>query len=308
MPSAFCQGCWVCLCVLFFPQSPLLGQELSQEAAVAPGGGGPVSSHSATEVHSSDRVQAVREASMNRFSLVSHKSNYVLPLSYGDTRDAENTDSPETADWNAFEMEFQFSVQVPVWAGILGEGSYISFAYTNHSFWQAYTSSAPFRESTHEPELMMTWLSDWTLLGLRCVVSQLAISHQSNGRGGEMSRGWNRVYANFVFEREDFFLSVKPWYRIPEEGAGDDNPDLAFYLGNFELEGGYRTSGYGVSVLVRNNLRAENRGAFEVRWRFPLGQRLSGYVKYFNGYGENLINYDRRQQSLGVGFELAQGF
>ncbi|MFC6978513.1 phospholipase A [Microbulbifer taiwanensis] len=200
------------------------------------------------------------------------------------------------------------SVQVPVWSGVLGEASFVSLAYTNRSFWQAYSSSAPFRESSHEPEILVTWLSDWELLGFQCVASQLAISHQSNGRGDRLSRGWNRVYANFIFERDDFFLSFKPWYRIPESAPGDDNPDMEFYMGNFELEGGYRSGGFGASLMLRNNLREENRGAVELRWTFPVGQRIRGYLKYFNGYGENMMNYDQYQQSFGIGVELAQGF
>jgi phospholipase A1 len=50
--------------------------------------------------------------------------------------------------------------------------------------------------------------------------------HQSNGRGGSLSRSWNRLFANFVAERGNLALSLNPWYRIPEEDD-DDNPVLA---------------------------------------------------------------------------------
>ncbi len=316
MPSAHQLGRLICLLYLLFQSTLGFGRDLLQEDAVLSNPEVPISSASPVETgqsdnggeaYVSDRIQAVREASNNRFSLASHKTNYVLPVSYSDTRGEGGEPGAAPADWNELEMEFQLSVQVPIWAGVIGRNSFVSLAYTNRSFWQAYTSSGPFRESSHEPELIVTWLSDWQLLGFQCVASQLAVSHQSNGRGDQMSRGWNRIYANFIFEREDYFLSFKPWYRIPD-GAWDDNPDIEFYLGNFELVGGYRTGGYAASLLLRNNLRGDNRGAVELRWSFPVGQRIRGYLKYFNGYGENLINYDRHQQSFGVGIELAQGF
>lgn len=258
----------------------------------------------------SERAQSVREAANNRLSLMSHKTNYVLPFAYSPERNSSDIDSVDGAPhpYQRAEVEFQLSVQVPLWEGILGADSFLSLAYTNHSFWQAYTPSAPFRETVHEPELLMTWLSDWSLLGFRCIASQVGLNHQSNGRAGELSRGWNRLYSRFIFERGAYHFSFKPWYRFTESRVGDDNRDIEFYLGHFELAGGYNGEHYSASLMVRNNLESSNRGAVELRWSFPLTQRVRGFVKYFNGYGESLINYDRSVQSLGIGIELAEGF
>ncbi|MFI2811701.1 MULTISPECIES: phospholipase A [Microbulbifer] len=253
----------------------------------------------------SDRVEAVREAARNRFSLASHKVNYVLPASYNDALSTEP--GPRGQAYRDLEMQFQLSVQVPLWSGFLGKSSFVSLAYTNRSFWQAYSSSAPFREVNHEPELIMTWLSDWDFLGFQCVASQLGVSHQSNGRGDEFSRGWNRVYTNFMFERGDLFLNFQPWYRLPEDEIGDDNPDIEFYIGNFQLHGGYRAASHSASFVLRNNLRSDNRGSVELRWSFPIGGRVHGFVRYFNGYGDTLLDYNREQESLGLGIELARG-
>nr|WP_255775247.1 phospholipase A [Microbulbifer sediminum] len=263
----------------------------------------PVATEGPIRPHASDRVEAVREAARNRFSLASHKVNYVLPASYNEALSEQA--GPRGQAYRDLEVQFQLSVQVPVWGGFLGESSFVSLAYTNRSFWQAYSSSGPFREVSHEPEVIVTWLSDWKLLGVRCVASQVGASHQSNGRGDEFSRGWNRVYANFMFERGDFFLNFQPWYRLPEPGYG--NPDIEFYLGHFQLHGGYRAGSHSASFVVRNNLRSENRGSVELRWSFPIGGRLNGFVRYFNGYGETLVDYSRMQESLGVGIELARG-
>jgi len=272
-------------------------------AAPAPGADGSAQPHAAR----SERALTVREAVGNNLSLMSHKTNYLLPLSY--TRDLPRYGEVDGADaYRSAELEFQLSVQVPLWEGLLGEDSFVSLAYTNHSFWQAYTPSAPFRETIHEPELLMTWLSDWHLFGFQCVASQFGLNHQSNGRGGEFSRGWNRIYSRFIFERGDFYYSFKPWYRLPEDRVGDDNRDIESYLGHFELVGGYRGANYAASVMVRNNLRSDNRGAVELRWSFPLSQRVRGFVKYFNGYGETLLNYSDSVQTIGIGVELAQGF
>lgn len=253
----------------------------------------------------SDRAEWVRHVVSDRLSLIPHKRNYILPTVFR-LDDLDETESPN-GEFDDMEVEFQFSVQVPLWSGAVGENSFVSLAYTNRSYWQAYSGSAPIRESNHEPELLVTWLSDWGLWGFDCVTSQVGLSHQSNGEGGVLSRGWNRVYGRFIFERDDYFFSLKPWYRIPEDRASDDNPDIERYLGNFELDAGYRGDFFSTSVTVRNNLRSDNRGAVELRFTFPLGRNISGYLRYFNGYGESLINYDRSIQSVGIGVELARG-
>lgn len=110
-------------------------------------------------------------------------------------------------------------------------------AYTNRSFWQVYNSeqSAPFRDTNHEPEFWTQFRPDWKILGLTNSVNQLGINHQSNGRGGVLSRSWDRVFANFVFERDNFALSIKPWYRIEEDEADDNNPDIEDFLGHGEI-------------------------------------------------------------------------
>ena len=70
----------------------------------------------------------------------------------------------------------------------------------------------------------------------------------------------------------------------------------------------YRDGRQTYSLLVRNNLRRENnRGAFELSWHFPLHGRLNGYVQFFSGYGESLIDYDHIQQTLGFGISLTEG-
>jgi phospholipase A1 len=58
--------------------------------------------------------------------------------------------------------------------------------------------------------------------------------------------------------------------------------------------------------LLRNNLQStSNHGAVQVSWRLPLHGRLRGYIQYLNGYGESLIDYNHRQQSIGIGVSLS---
>lgn len=261
------------------------------------------------------RLALERYSHANPFVLTPHRPNYLLPVVYSSHPNSSLFED-EDGDLQHTEVQFQLSLKVLVWENMLGDNGHLSFAYTSHSFWQAYNRriSAAFRETNHEPEIIFSFENDLELLGMRNSANQFILNHQSNGRGGELSRSWNRVMLNSIWEKDNFVFSLKPWYRIredkkdsPNDTEGDDNPDIEQYLGHFEWLGIYQAgTGQTVSLLLRNNLRSDNRGAMELSYSFPLGHtRLKGYLKYFNGYGESLVDYDHHTQSIGLGFLIS---
>jgi phospholipase A1 len=56
-----------------------------------------------------------------------------------------------------------------------------------------------------------------------------------------------------------------------------------------------------LSVMLHNNLRRESKGASKLGWSFPINSRVKAYVKYFNGYGESLIEYTNAIENFGLG-------
>jgi len=242
----------------------------------------------------------------HRFVIRPYRPNYVLPLAYNTS---PNMDASLDVDPNAraqnTEVKFQISFKVKLWEDILGKDMDLWFAYTQLAFWQLYNSefSAPFRETDYEPELLLNFRTDYDLLGLKGRMINLGLNHQSNGRSQPLSRSWNRIVANFGFERDRFNLLLKTWYRIPEKAKDDDNPDIDKYLGYGELWGYYFLNKHRFAAMVRNNLRpADNRGAIQLEWSFPLIERISGYVQYFNGYGESLLDYNKSVNRFSIGF------
>ena len=249
----------------------------------------------------------------NRFLLTPHKRNYFFPASYNDTPNTapyEGTDS-SLADLNRTEAEFQLSIKILIRENIFGDNGHLYLGYTNHSFWQVYSEndSAPFRETNHEPELILGFTNDWEIAGFRNAVNEIMINHQSNGQGGLLSRSWNRIMVNTTFEKGNFAFSLRPWYRLPEseqefpgDPNGDDNPDIEDYMGHFELASAYKKGKDIYSVMLRNNLDSDNKGALELGWSFPIRANLRGQLKYFNGYGHSLIDYNADQEIFALGF------
>ena len=260
----------------------------------------------------SERLRQDKGHVLEPFTLMSHKPNYILPAAYNAAgykpdlfREQYDNDTLELDDT---EAQFQVSIKAPLAIDLFGKFD-IYAAYTNRSFWQYYNSdlSAPFRETNHEPELWAKFSPRWEFLGFTNSANDVGIVHQSNGQGGVLSRSWNRIYANFVIERGNLALALKPWYRLPEDKKDDDNPDITDYLGHYEFRMAYKMGRHVFSAMSRNNLESGfSKGAVELGWSFPLGDfpYLKGYVQYFGGYGESMIDYDNYTNRIGIGFSL----
>lgn len=250
------------------------------------------------------RMLKQRDLARRAFAILPHRPNYLLHTYSGAPNVAPFAAVDPDADFQHQEIKFQISLRVPLWNNMFGHNGDLWFAYTQQSYWQAYNlkRSAPFRETGHEPELGLTFHTDFSLLGLRHRLLSLGFAHQSNGRGEPLSRSWNRLWVSFELERGNFALALKPWYRMPEESATDNNTDIGDYAGRGQLHLAYKYRDQVFSSTLRNNLQAsDNRSGYELDWSFPYSKRIKGLVQYYNGYGESLIDYNVRTRRIGIG-------
>ena len=244
------------------------------------------------------------------FSIRPHKQAYILPARY--TTSVNNQPSsptqgtvPQSLGYINAEVKFQISFKMKTLE--VKDRFDLWIGYTQLSFFQMYTKSisSPFRENNFEPELMGVIHTDYDFFGLKGRFINIGLVHQSNGRQEPLSRSWNRLYAQFGFERGGFGLMVRPWYRIREDWTVDDNPDMTTYMGYGDLVATYAWGGHMVSLFLRSNVNFWNlHGAVQADWSFPLYHQLKGYVQVFSGYGESLIDYNHYQTTIGAGFLL----
>jgi phospholipase A1 len=242
----------------------------------------------------------------DKYTFRIHRSTYVLPLTYNNTPnvDAVREANPEK-DLKKPEVVFQMSFKIKLLEGLLGRKVDLWFGYTQRSFWQLYNfaDSSPFRETNYEPELLLNFKTNFDVLGLKCRYINFGFNHQSNGQSEPLSRSWNRMVANFGFERKPLYLLLKTWYRFPEDAETDDNPDINNYLGNGEIRAYYFYKKQRFELMFRNSLRSQNNhSAVEAAWSFPFFfKNVDGYVQYFNGYGESMLDYNHHTNRIGIG-------
>ena len=257
------------------------------------------------------RIRSEKSGERNPFVMRGYKPNYILPATYTPTdlsRPVYDFD-PQHA-----ETKFQLSFQFDWFEDPFGDNTSLYFGYTQLSLWQTYNTSAlgadedassPFRETNYEPEIGLTVDTDFRLAGLTFRRARLSLIHTSNGQGGERSRSWNRLAAGIAFGRGHFAGQLRGWYRIPDTDSTDNNPDITDYMGHGDLLLAYKWNEQTISATWRNNLDFNNnRGAIQLDYSFPLSKRVKGYVQYFNGYGESLIDYNRSVSRIGMGIAL----
>jgi phospholipase A1 len=221
-------------------------------------------------------------------------------------------------NYQANEMRIGLSMRTKLAEGLLTQSDprkkdSIWFAYTQQSTWQLFNSaiSRPFRTTDHEPELMYVYPTDFRLPGgWRWRYTGLGIVHQSNGQSLPLSRSWNRTYLMAGAELDDRFqLTARVWHRLSESEKDDDNPDISDYIGRAEFTGRWnynRDNSFGVTV--RNNLRDSGHGSIRFEWLKAIGDPLTSNLRFhtqlFHGYGDTLIDYNRKRTVLSIGLSL----
>lgn len=250
-----------------------------------------------------ERAESQKAVANNPFAIVFYKPTYILPFYYtvSPYHSVYNGNTPDNQTVRSQEFKAQFSFMVPLWHDILGKDSVLNAAYTQQMYWQFYTKSQYFRETNYQPELFLTkkvmknfWLS-------------LGAEHQSNGRGGDMERSWNRAYLNAAFSGNNFAINLRPWALIFQGSSSDlHNSDIARYMGHGEMIFTYKWHDIALSLTTRNNFESGfSRGANEIDCSFPLFSKVKGYVQFFSGYGQSLIEYNHYTNAFGIGIALS---
>lgn len=191
----------------------------------------------------------------------------------------------------------------------------LHFGYTQTSFWDLKSDSAPFEDTSYKPELFFlssniktrpSWMQGFFL--------QTGFQHESNGRGGEFSRSTNYLYAKPLFvlynSENQLGLQIAPKVWSYVNNDNDTNPDLEDYRGFFDLE---VKLGKADSFVLESHLRWANEGV-STQWdlTYPLHQHVFRHlgfylqVQYVNALAESLIEYQERTEALRLGLAIVR--
>jgi phospholipase A1/A2 len=210
-----------------------------------------------------------------------------------------------------FQLSFKYRL-FDIGTGFGRERPWLSgfyFGYTQNSLWDLSAQSKAFRDSSYRPSLFWKWdrEDDKTFIdSLR-----LGLEHESNGRDGPDSRS-----INIAFVRPEWHARLANGHvlqftpKIYKYLERDENPDIQRYRGHTDWRVRYDADGEWIATLVARR-GTSGKGSLLLdlskRSRDLRFGPIGGYFhfQYFNGYGEDILDYNQRRKSqLRIGFAI----
>ncbi len=187
------------------------------------------------------------------------------------------------------------------------------FAYTQKIFWDLFLPSSPFRDLTYNPSFFYRFH-----IGHESLLDVMTYEHESNGKGGDSSRSWDRVGVRYQtvqhFEKEmRGEWSIHAW--IPYK-LDSGNQNIARYRGVYEVTftlfhflGPYfdlddlSLKIYPGGKSYVNPLEGGQELTFRIKGK-SVGFLANAVFQLFQGYGENMLECDQRVfgARAGIGF------
>ncbi len=207
------------------------------------------------------------------------------------------------------DLKLQFSMRYR-----LSKSYNLYFAFTQLMFWSIYEDSKPFREVNYRPEVFYRFISKENKV-LRSV--DVGYYHHSNGRDRDASRSLDQLFlrTSFVTNYHNQLLgSIVKLQKIFNEDS--TNKDISNHLGFWELTAFYSglvsIDGKNVGIRFRTFAGSKvydmDKGGYEVGLVYNLESSDLNPMLYFQryeGYGETLLDYNKRRTEYRLGFMLA---
>lgn len=187
------------------------------------------------------------------------------------------------------------------------------FGFTNTIFWKIYDKSKPFKDASYQPEL---YYRLWSNENAAFKILDFGYIHTSNGKDNLDSRSFNKAYLRTSFltkiNRQYLAATLTTHYIYDED---DTNKDITKYYGYWNL-----------SVLVTDVLHIDdnivdlefqtfagdkivnfNKGGFlfGVHYNFSPQVNTTLYFQRYEGYGEDLLNYNIKHTQYRLGLMLS---
>ena len=227
-----------------------------------------------------------------------YKDNYFVGgTSLNLTPDAHNSDA-----------KFQVSISQRLTRTVLPFDTYLFLFYSQKAMWNVFEESMPFRDLNFNPGIGISKPLIWKdkLVGKATIM----LEHESNGRDSLASRSWNKVsFCGSVYVLPRFMVHGKFWIPIVD---GEHNKDILKYSGIFQFGGQYISNNKRWVVDATFVKRGEWRLSFNttINVGFRLSRTANQFLvlHFYDGYGENMLDYNQYHCRLRLGLLIRPTF
>lgn len=206
------------------------------------------------------------------------------------------------------DVKFQISLGIRLTNNTLPFGTYLFLMYTQKAFWNVFENSLPMHDINFNPGIGLArpfFINDRYAGKLT-----LLLEHESNGKDGDASRSWNKVsLAGSALINEWLMVHSKFWIPIVD---GMNNKDILKYSGiwqtGFVAYTPSKKLSLGITLVKRAGFNLNFNTIVDFIWRVSDKTNLNLLLQYYNGYGENMIDYNKFHSRLRVGIVFRPHF
>lgn len=201
------------------------------------------------------------------------------------------------------DVKFQLSISQRLTKSKLPFDSYLFIQYTQKAFWDVFRESLPMRDLNFNPGIGLGHL----IIRHNKYIGKayLMLEHESNGKDSIDSRSWNKITFSWALVLNDNWeTQFKTWIPIID---GEKNKDILKYNGIFQFAVNYRTCNKRLQIGALITQRKAWFGfntQLELSYKFNKRENQFFFIQYYNGYGENLLEYNQYKNMLRVGFVI----
>ena len=206
------------------------------------------------------------------------------------------------------DVKFQVSIAQRVTKSTLPFNSYFFIFYNQKVFWNVFQESMPVHDLNFNPGI---GLSKLLIVKDRVVgKASLLIEHESNGRDSIFSRSWNKIsLCGSIYLSPQFMVHAKYWIPIVD---GVNNKDILRYCGMYQsgiqISSRDKKFGLAVTLVKRKGWNFNYNTIVELNYRLFKKDNQYLFLQYYNGYGENLLDYNKYHSRLRLGIVIKPKF
>lgn len=263
-------------------------------ALVAAGAASAVHAQIVAEPGKKVDIDSIRRAFDNQPYFGIYKDNYfIFGPAIGPKITRKNTN-----------IKFQISIAQRLTKSTLPLGTYLYLFYTQKVMWNVLEKSMPMTDLNFNPGI---GLAKPLFVKNRFIGKViLCLEHESNGRDEDASRSWNKISlgANIMV---DPMLMVHGKFWIPIVD-GMNNKDILDYSGIYQVGlqmfSPNRRFNLGITLVKRRGWNLDYNSIIELSYRLWKRDNQFLFMQYYNGYGEDLLEYNKFHSQLRVGIVI----
>lgn len=227
---------------------------------------------------------------------------------YKDNYFIVGTSTIHTPSQTNSDVKFQISLGIRLTNNTLPLNTYLFLMYTQKAFWNVFEESMPMHDINFNPGIGLArpFFIDNRYVGKLTFL----LEHESNGKDGTQSRSWNKVsLSGSALINEWLMVHAKFWIPIVD---GENNRDILRYSGiwqsGFVAHTPNKKLSLGVTLVKRAGWNLNFNTIVDFIWRVSDKTNLNLLLQYYNGYGENMIDYNQFHSRLRLGIVFRPSF